>query len=134
LPLEAQALPAQFVAALPEPLARTLVPRQLSIAVVDDGPGIPADHLPHLFEPFYRTDGARSDPDHHLGLGLALVRGYARSLGGDAQVRNRSDARGAEFHITFPAPEMHAETPADLRIPHEKNLKLEAAEKTALPG
>jgi signal transduction histidine kinase len=134
LPLEAQALPAQFVAALPEPLARTLVPRQLSIAVVDDGPGIPADHLPHLFEPFYRTDSARSDPHHHLGLGLALVRGYARSLGGDAQVRNRSDARGAEFLITFPAPEMHADTPADLRIPHEKNLKLEAAEKTALPG
>ena len=44
----------------------------------DNGPGIAPAHLPNIFEPFYRVSAARTDPGHHLGLGLDLVGGMAR--------------------------------------------------------
>src|SRR5947209_6457758 len=52
------------------------------IAVRDTGPGIEAQHLPHLFEPFYRVDSARGGGSGHTGLGLALAAGIAVAHGG----------------------------------------------------
>lgn len=59
------------------------------LMVIDDGPGIPADELPHVFERFSRADGSRS---HHqqpsTGLGLAIVDAVTRSFGGRTTVES----------------------------------------------
>ena len=47
------------------------------LAVADNGPGIPADARPHLFEPFYRADAGRLVPTEGAGLGLALAKWIA---------------------------------------------------------
>ena len=45
----------------------------LTVRVLDTGPGISADHIPHLFERFYRVDKSRSDETKSNGLGLAIA-------------------------------------------------------------
>jgi signal transduction histidine kinase len=54
------------------------------VEVLDRGPGIPPEHLPHLFERFYKADPARSGTGS--GLGLAIAMENARLLGGDIEV------------------------------------------------
>jgi C4-dicarboxylate-specific signal transduction histidine kinase len=68
---------------------------EASLLVRDNGPGIPADALPHVFEPFYTTR-----PDG-LGLGLSLCETLAAGMGGRLSAANRP-ARGAEFRLTLP--------------------------------
>jgi signal transduction histidine kinase len=67
----------------------------VQLAVLDRGPGLPADHVERLFEPFYttRTQG--------LGLGLNICRSIAESLGGALQADNRPGG-GAVFTLTLP--------------------------------
>lgn len=55
-----------------------------TIAVTDDGPGVPAAELARLFEPFYRLDRSRSRDTGGSGLGLAIVRSAMQSCGGTA--------------------------------------------------
>jgi two-component system heavy metal sensor histidine kinase CusS len=69
------------------------------IKVSDTGPGIQPEHLPHLFDPFYRTDSARTSG--HLGLGLYLVRAHAQALGGTCEVSSIV-GRGTEFRVWIP--------------------------------
>jgi signal transduction histidine kinase len=57
------------------------------VEVADRGPGIPAEHLPHLFDRFYKADPARAGSGS--GLGLAIARENARLLGGDIEVESR---------------------------------------------
>lgn len=57
--------------------------RYLSIAVEDDGPGIPADKRDLVFRPFFRLDEARNLDEAGSGLGLAIARDIARIHGGD---------------------------------------------------
>ncbi|MDH5373770.1 MAG: ATP-binding protein, partial [Acidimicrobiia bacterium] len=52
----------------------------LRIEVADEGPGVPADDLPRLFDRFFKTDSSRQGG---TGLGLAIARQHARRLGGD---------------------------------------------------
>ncbi len=60
------------------------------ITVTDDGPGIPEDVLPRVFERFSRADDARShDEQHSTGLGLAIVRAQVESFGGEVWVESR---------------------------------------------
>lgn len=83
----------------------------LRIAVADDGPGIEAEHLPHLFQPFYRVSAAH-EADGHLGLGLSLVESHVRSLGGECRVESRFGA-GTTFHIRLPlASDIQTDDPA----------------------
>lgn len=70
--------------------------------IEDSGPGIPADDLPRLFEPFYRVDPARTR-DSGTGLGLTLAASFARLHGGTIRAENLP-AGGARFEVEFPAP------------------------------
>ncbi len=66
--------------------------------VTDTGEGIPPEHLPHLFEKFYRVPGTTS---HGAGLGLAIAREIVAAHGGE--IRAESDpGRGATFSFTLP--------------------------------
>ncbi|HOV06902.1 MAG TPA: ATP-binding protein [Anaerolineaceae bacterium] len=73
----------------------------LVIAVRDDGPGIPEDAIPHLFERFYRHEKARSRETGGTGLGLAIAKKLARLLGGDLTGGNYPQG-GAVFTLTLP--------------------------------
>lgn len=72
------------------------------IRVADTGSGIPADALPHIFEPFYRADPSRSQQIPGSGLGLAVVRMIAARHGGTVEVTTQAGA-GSAFTITFGA-------------------------------
>ncbi|HVF67821.1 MAG TPA: ATP-binding protein [Pyrinomonadaceae bacterium] len=79
------------------------------VHVEDRGEGIAAEHLPRVFERFYRVDGARSREMGGTGLGLAIVKHLARAHGGEATARSEP-GRGSTFTIELPsAPEPHAE-------------------------
>ena len=75
--------------------------QELILCVADTGPGIAPEHLPHLFDRFYRVDSARDRQSGGTGLGLALVKEIAEAHGG--QVRVESEVgKGAVFTIRFP--------------------------------
>jgi two-component system phosphate regulon sensor histidine kinase PhoR len=68
---------------------------RIRIEVVDDGPGIPAEHLPRIFERFYR--GAADSRTEGTGLGLAIVRHVAESMSGTVSVENME--KGCRFVV-----------------------------------
>ena len=69
--------------------------------VSDNGSGIPAEHLPLIFDRFYKADFARSAAGGS-GLGLSIVRAIVERHGGTITARNDG---GAVFDIALPAPE-----------------------------
>lgn len=69
------------------------------LTVENGGEPIPAQHLPHIFERFYRADSSRSDHGS-FGLGLPIAQSVAHSHGGE--IRCRSDARSTRFTVTLP--------------------------------
>ncbi len=71
----------------------------VTIRVSDDGPGIPAEHLPHVFDRFYKADPARSGGGS--GLGLAIAQENARLLGARLRVRSEVGV-GTEFWLEVP--------------------------------
>jgi two-component system sensor histidine kinase KdpD len=71
---------------------------QLTLAVLDRGPGLQAGEARALFQKFSRGERA---PAGGSGLGLAIARGFVRAHGGDATARQRSQG-GAEFLLTLP--------------------------------
>ena len=73
----------------------------VEIEVSDNGRGIPAAHLPHVFERFYRVEGARSGPG--TGLGLAIVKHIAESHGGRAEIESRP-GEGTTVRVVLAAP------------------------------
>src|SRR5215217_6119274 len=74
---------------------------QARIAVRDEGEGIAPEHLPHLFERFYRADGARGRSSGGTGLGLAIAQAICRAHGGEISVTSTPD-QGATFLVTIP--------------------------------
>ena len=75
-----------------------------AISISDEGPGIPADIQPHIFERFYRGDAARArgQSDGGAGLGLALARWIANVHGGNVTLARSSHA-GTTFTVSLPA-------------------------------
>lgn len=71
--------------------------------ITDTGDGIPPEHLPHVFDRFYRTDPARSRDKGGAGLGLAIARVIVEAHGGQISVASQGlPGRGATFTITLP--------------------------------
>ncbi len=71
------------------------------VEVADEGAGIAADQLPHLFDPFYQGDSARHGAG--LGLGLAIVRSIVELHGGTIDAASEGPGRGAAFTVRLPA-------------------------------
>jgi len=76
-------------------------PGRLRLDVLDSGPGISAETLPHIFERFYRADKSRSRSEGGAGLGVAIARRRAELHGGALEAANRPEG-GAVFTLTLP--------------------------------
>ena len=74
---------------------------ELAISVRDQGPGIAREHLPRLFERFYRVDKARSRDLGGTGLGLAIVKHITQAHGGRVSVESVL-GEGSTFRIHLP--------------------------------
>jgi two-component system heavy metal sensor histidine kinase CusS len=74
---------------------------RVRVEVADTGEGIAAEHIPYLFDRFYRADPARAGSGR-VGLGLAIVRGVVELHGGTATVES-APGRGTTVVLTFPA-------------------------------
>ncbi|HYW50037.1 MAG TPA: ATP-binding protein [Gemmatimonadaceae bacterium] len=75
----------------------------VSLAVTDTGVGIPAEHLPRIFERFYRVDPARSREQGGTGLGLAIVRHLVEAHGGAVTAESEAGV-GTTILTTWPTP------------------------------
>ncbi len=71
----------------------------VEVEVRNTGPGIPREHLPHVFERFYKVD--RSRHDGGVGLGLAIVKHMVQLHGGEVAVESE-EGQGATFSFTIP--------------------------------
>ena len=77
---------------------------QVEVTMRDTGEGIPPEHLPYIFERFYRVDRSRSRATGGAGLGLAIVKQLVEAHGG--QIRVESEVgRGTQFTFTLPVAE-----------------------------
>lgn len=77
-----------------------------SIMVADTGTGIPAEHLPRIFERFYRADPARSRDQGGTGLGLAIVKHLVEAHGGEVTAESTL-GRGTTIRLSLPAGPRH---------------------------
>ena len=76
--------------------ARALADGQIELVVRDSGPGLPADAMPRLFEPFHTTK------PNGMGMGLAICRSLVESMDGSIEANNQIDG-GAAFRIVLPS-------------------------------
>jgi signal transduction histidine kinase len=73
----------------------------IDVAVVDTGPGIAAEHLPRVFERFYRVDASRSRDDGGTGIGLAIARSVVEAHGGRIWAESEP-GKGSTFTFELP--------------------------------
>jgi two-component system sensor histidine kinase KdpD len=85
--------------------------KDMVLRVSDDGPGLPPDLLPRIFDKFVR---ARNAPTGGSGLGLAIVKGFVEAQGGKITAENKLSG-GAVFTIRLP----QSESPPTLEMAHE---------------
>ncbi|WP_082682856.1 ATP-binding protein [Mycobacterium sp. GA-1285] len=70
--------------------------------VTDDGEGVAAEHLPHLFERFYRADMARTREKGGAGIGLAIAKALTEAHSGRIDATSRGPGTGTTFTVTVP--------------------------------
>lgn len=75
----------------------------VALSVGDTGPGLSPDQLSQVFERFYRLDASRSRGEGGAGIGLAIVRALAESMGGRAWAESAGPGRGSTFSVALPA-------------------------------
>jgi histidine kinase len=74
----------------------------VQIAVQDTGVGITAEHIPHIFERFYRVDKSRARKSGGTGIGLTIARHLVYAQGGEIWVESAGLGYGATFYFTLP--------------------------------
>jgi signal transduction histidine kinase len=74
---------------------------EVAVTVRDTGAGIPAEHLPHVFDRFYRVDKSRTRQTGGAGLGLAIVRQLVVAHGGSVSAES-TPGQGSAFTFTLP--------------------------------
>ena len=94
--------------------------REVRVAVRDTGPGIAAEHLPHLFDRFYRAEQARSRAAGGAGLGLAIAHELARLHGGALEIASEA-GRGTTVTVRLPRASLASPSPWE-RGDHESLL------------
>jgi PAS domain S-box-containing protein len=75
------------------------------VEVEDEGDGIAAEFLPHIFERFRQADMGTTRTHGGLGLGLALVKSFVEAHGGSVSVESAGEGRGSRFTVALPAVE-----------------------------
>jgi len=78
------------------------VDSHVEIKVIDTGPGIKPEFLPHVFDRFRQEDSSITRTQGGLGLGLSIVRHLVELHGGTVSAENRRDAQGAVFTVRLP--------------------------------
>jgi len=100
--------------------------KTIEITVVDDGPGIAAEDLPHIFKHFYRSERSVTRVQPGTGLGLALAHDMVEQHGGTITVESR-EGEGATFTVCLP---LLAETvPAPNGVPYDPALAATLADE-----
>ena len=72
------------------------------LSVADTGEGIPAEHLPHVFERFYRVDTARDRTHGGSGIGLAIAKALVEAHGGQLTATSPGTGQGSTIRILLP--------------------------------
>jgi signal transduction histidine kinase len=83
-------------------VARSVARQGVEVCVEDRGPGIDADEVAAVFEPFYRGSSGRRSRQHGSGLGLAIVKGAVEAHGGSISLE-QTVPHGSRFRLFFPA-------------------------------
>jgi histidine kinase len=74
----------------------------VQLAVQDSGIGIATEHIPHIFERFYRVDKSRARRSGGTGIGLTIARHLVYAQGGEIWVESAGLGHGATFYVTLP--------------------------------
>ena len=69
--------------------------------ITDQGPGIPLEHQPYVFDRFYRVDPARSRELGGVGLGLSITRWAVEAHGGEISLQSKG-GQGTTFRLSLP--------------------------------
>ncbi|VEH41199.1 Signal transduction histidine-protein kinase BaeS [Kocuria rosea] len=77
-------------------------PEAVTVTVTDTGEGIDPEHLPHVFERFYRANSGREAHRGGSGLGLAISKSLVEAQGGTLEVTSEGPGRGSRFRIRLP--------------------------------
>lgn len=75
---------------------------RIMLQIADEGPGIPPEDLPKVFDIFYRIR-KRDRVQAGTGLGLSICKGFIEAMGGTIMAGNRPDRAGAMFTLAIPA-------------------------------
>ena len=84
--------------------------KQAFLDVVDQGPGIPSEHQPYVFDRFYRVDRARTREWGGAGLGLSITRWEVEAHGGEITLMSE-EGRGSTFRVSLPLAKYSAASP-----------------------
>ena len=76
--------------------------RLVKIIVSDNGPGIPAEHLPHVFERFYQASGLGGDENRSNGLGLSIAKALVEAMNGKITIESRP-GEGTQVSVELPS-------------------------------
>ena len=105
------------------------VASDLELTVTDDGIGIPASFLPHVFETFRQVDSSMTRAHGGLGLGLSIAKHIVDLHGGVMKATSAGEGKGATFTVLLPISPLVSTTVGVSRVP----ATLEQAEDAALP-